>query len=232
MLLNIVLIPSKPTPKSNFSDGTQCELCVLLPPLSHWEPVPGKSSLYRAEGGGGEWAQEPCAGCPQQRYATEGPGKLHSRGCVGIGERSCGYQASRVSIREKFVLSRNLEYKTRVVAMFLNVVRTPGKPTPKSNLRDGTQCKFCVLLHALSDWGPVPGENSFYRAPRENGHMRRVPGATSSCTPWESHANFQSRDRVAIIEGSCGYWARGVSIRGTFVLSRNIGYKMGGSPCC
>ena len=33
---------------------------------------------------------------------------------------------------------------------------------------------------------------------------------------------------MAIIEVSCGYWARGVSIRGTFVLSRNIGYKMGG----
>ena len=32
---------------------------------------------------------------------------------------------------------------------------------------------------------------------------------------------------MEIIEGSCGYWARGVSIRGTFVLSRNMGYKMG-----
>ena len=33
---------------------------------------------------------------------------------------------------------------------------------------------------------------------------------------------------MEIIEGSCGYWACGVSIRGTFVLSRNMGYKMGG----
>ena len=38
----------------------------------------------------------------------------------------------------------------------------------------------------------------------------------------------QGRDRVGIVEGSCGYWARGFSIRGKFVLSRNLGY--GGFP--
>ena len=31
------------------------------------------------------------------------------------------------------------------------------------------------------------------------------------------------RDRVGIVEGSCGYRARRVSIRGKFVLSRNPG---------
>ena len=40
--------------------------------------------------------------------------------------------------------------------------------------------------------------------------------------------NVQGRDRVGIVEGSCGYRARGVSIRGKFVLSRNPGYKRGG----
>ena len=30
---------------------------------------------------------------------------------------------------------------------------------------------------------------------------------------------------MGIVEGSCGYRARGVSIRGKFVLSRNPGYK-------
>ena len=38
----------------------------------------------------------------------------------------------------KFVLSRNMGYKTRGVAMLLNIVLTPGKPTPKTNFRDGT----------------------------------------------------------------------------------------------
>ena len=37
-----------------------------------------------------------------------------------------------------FVLSRNMGYKTRWVAMLINVVLTPGKPTLKSNFRDGT----------------------------------------------------------------------------------------------
>ena len=32
---------------------------------------------------------------------------------------------------------------------------------------------------------------------------------------------------MGIVEGSCGYRARGVSIRGKFVLSRNPGYKTG-----
>ena len=33
---------------------------------------------------------------------------------------------------------------------------------------------------------------------------------------------------MGIVEGSCGYLARGVSIRGKFVLSRNPGYKTRG----
>ena len=38
--------------------------------------------------------------------------------------------------------------------------------------------------------------------------------------------NFQGRYRVGIVEGSS--W---VSIRGKFVLSRNLGYKTEGSSC-
>ena len=41
-------------------------------------------------------------------------------------------------------------------------------------------------------------------------------------------SKVQGRDRVGIVEGSCGYRARGVNIRGKFVLSRNLGYKMRG----
>ena len=56
-----------------------------------------------------------------------------------------------------------------------------------------------------------------------------MPGAPSSGTPRESQAKF--RDRVEIVEGTCGYWARGVSIPGRFVLSKNPGTRTGGSPC-
>ena len=82
---------------------------------------------------------------------------------VEIVEGSCGYRARGVSIRGKFVLSRNMEYKTRWVAMLINVVLTPGKPIPKSNFRDGNWYELWVLLPSLSHWGPEPGENSFYR---------------------------------------------------------------------
>ena len=48
---------------------------------------------------------------PQQRYTTDKPGKVQGPDGVGIVEGSCGYRASGVSIRAKFVLSRNLGLK-------------------------------------------------------------------------------------------------------------------------
>ena len=39
--------------------------------------------------------------CPQQQYVTGEPGKVQGRDRVGIVKRSCGYQARRVSAREK-----------------------------------------------------------------------------------------------------------------------------------
>ena len=54
-----------------------------------------------------------CAGCPQQRYIPGEPGNIQGRNHVGIVEWSCGYRARGVSIRGKFVLSRNPGYKTR-----------------------------------------------------------------------------------------------------------------------
>ena len=40
-----------------------------------------ENSFYRAPGG--KWAQETCAGCPQQRYATGEPGKVQGWDRVG-----------------------------------------------------------------------------------------------------------------------------------------------------
>ena len=54
-----------------------------------------------------------------------------------------------------------------------------------------------------------------------------MPGAPSSGTSRECQAMFRD-DIVGIVEGSCGYRARGFSIRGKFVLSRNPGYKTRG----
>ena len=58
------------------------------------------------------------------------PGKVQELDSVGIVEGSCRYRARGVSIRGKFVLSRNLVYRTRGVAKELNVVLTPGKLAP------------------------------------------------------------------------------------------------------
>ena len=77
--------------------------------------VLGGNSFHRAPGG--KWAQETCVGCPQQRHATEEPGKIQGPGRVGIVEGSCVYLICGVSIRGKFVLSRNPEYKTSGVDM-------------------------------------------------------------------------------------------------------------------
>ena len=65
----------------------------------------GGNSFYRAPVG--KWAQETCAVCPQQRYATGEPVKAQGRDRVGIVEGSRGYRTRWVSIRRNFVLSRN-----------------------------------------------------------------------------------------------------------------------------
>ena len=94
-------------------------LWVLLPPLAPRGSVFRGSSSYRTPGG--IFSQESCAGCPKQRYATGEPGKVQGQDRVGIVERSRVYLARGVSVRGKFVLTRNPGYKTSGVAMWLNV---------------------------------------------------------------------------------------------------------------
>ena len=63
----------------------------------------------------------PSSGTPRESQTkSQGPDR------VGIVEGSCRYRPLGVCIRENFVLSRNLGYKARGVAKWLNVVLTPG----------------------------------------------------------------------------------------------------------
>ena len=107
----------------------------------------GENSIYRAPRG--EWAQETCVGCPQQRHVTEEPGKVQGRDPVGIVEWSCVYLAHGSSILGKFVLSRNPQYKTMGIDMWLNVVLTPGS-LPRSQSSGtgpiGARCGYCCPL--------------------------------------------------------------------------------------
>ena len=50
---------------------------------------------------------------PQQRYVMGEPGNVQGRDRVGMVKGSSGYRARGVIIRRKFVLSKNLGYKTR-----------------------------------------------------------------------------------------------------------------------
>ena len=61
-----------------------------------------------------------------------------------------------------------------------------------------------------------------------SGDLCRMPPAAVQRYTRGEPGKSQGRDRVGIVEGSCGYGARWVSIRGKFVLSRNPGYKTRG----
>ena len=57
--------------------------------------------------------KRPVPGAPSSGTSRERPGNVQGWDRVGIVEKSCGYRAHGVSIRGKFVLSRNPGYKTR-----------------------------------------------------------------------------------------------------------------------
>ena len=71
----------------------------------------------------------------------------------------------------------------------------------------------------------VLGKKSFYRATGGNRAQETNSGCAKQRYATGEPDKVQGRGRVGIVEGSCGYRARGVSIRGQFVLSRNLGYK-------
>ena len=61
-----------------------------------------------------------------------------------------------------------------------------------------------------------------------NGHKRPVLGAPQQRYATGEPGKVHGWDRVGIVEWFCGNWARGVSIRGKFVLSIRLGYKTRG----
>ena len=196
------------------------------PPLPRGVSVFVDKSFYRAPAG--RWAQETCAGCPQQRYITGEPGKVQGRDRVGIVEVSCGYRARRVSIRGKFVLSRNLGYKTRGISMWLNVVLTAQVAHPEVKVLVRDLVRVVGFFPPLPRGGSVFVDKSFYRAPAGRWAQETCAGCPQQRYITGEPGKVQGRDRVGIVEVSCGYRARRVSIRGKFVLSRNLGYKTRG----
>ena len=107
-----------------------------------------------------------CAECPQQRYVTGEPGKVQGRERVVIVEGHYGYRARRVSMRGKFVLSRNTGYKTGGGGR--HVVKRSSEPRvayPSVKVQVWDLVFVVEFVVPLDPWGSVLGENSFYRAP-------------------------------------------------------------------
>ena len=106
-----------------------------------------ENSFYRAPGG--KWAQETCAGCPQQRYATGEPGKIQGWDRVGIVECFYGNWARGVSIQGKFVLSIRLGYKTNHHVAKRSSEPRVAYPEVKVQLRDRVR-----VVHIVSPFAP------------------------------------------------------------------------------
>ena len=125
-----------------------------------------------------------CYGRARQRSRT-GPCEDCRR---VVGYRICGF-----SVRENFVLSTNLEYKTRGGRQVAKRNSDPriAYPDAKVQLRDLVRVVGIVASFAPMGW--IPGENSFYQAPGGNWHRRRVPGAPSSGKQRKRRAQFRHR---------------------------------------
>ena len=132
---------------------------------------------------------------PKQQYATGEPGKIYGWDGVGIVEASCEYRARGVSIRGKFVLSRNLRYEEERHVSERSSDRPAAVRQEKfSAVRVGIVEGSCGYRDRGG--GSLFGENSIYRetfgTKRGSRNMAtRNFDPTSSGTPRESRANFR-----------------------------------------
>ena len=123
-----------------------------------------------------------------------------ARRCSGTGPcvdctRVLWVQGRGVSIRGKIVLSRNPEYKTRGVAMRLNVAY-PGSLLRSQKFRYENECALWVLLTRSPRGSEYSGKIRFIELQGVNGHRRPLPGAPSS--------GRHGRARQSSGRGPCG----------------------------
>ena len=92
----------------------------IVAPLPNGCRYSGKIRFIEKQGG--KWAQEICAGCPKQRYATGEPGNVQGTGPSGFVEGSSGYRAHVVKVQV-----RDLVRDVEIVAPFATRGRNLGK---------------------------------------------------------------------------------------------------------
>ena len=88
-------------------------------------------------------------------------------------------------------------------------------PEVKVQVRD--LVRVVVIVDPLPVGGSVFGEKSFYLAPGCKWAQETCDGCPQQLYAKGEPGKVQGRDRVGIVEGSCGYRAGRVSIRGKFV---------------
>ena len=96
--------------------------------------------------------------------------------------------------RENSFYGKNLVYKMREGCHVAKRSSDPRQAYPEVKLLGRDLVRVVGIVAPLPHWGPVPGENSFYRARGAgggNGPMKRLQGAPSSGTPRESQTNFK-----------------------------------------
>ena len=145
----------------------------------------------------------------------------------GIVEGYCGYRARGVSIQEKsfYRESWGTRRGDRHVAKRSSDPRV-AYPEFKVQVRDTVRVVGIVASFATRVVG-TRGK-CFCRVPGSKWAREICAGCPQQRYTTGESGKVQGRDRKGIVEESCGYRARGVSIQGKFVLSRNLGY--GGSP--
>ena len=115
--------------------------------------------------------------CTLQWYAPGEPDKVQGRDRVGIVEGSYGYRARGVSIRGKFILSRNLEFKTRAGRHVAKRFSDPRLAYPEVKIQVWDLMRVVDIIAPFAPrWVSIRGK-FVYRAAGLNGHRRPVPSA-------------------------------------------------------
>ena len=179
----------------------------------HRRPVPGAHSSGSPREsqakfrGGAVWGLKNVLWVPGPRCQYSG--LIRFIGKPGVEEQG----VLGVSIRGKFVLSTNLGYKRSGVAMWLNVVLTNGFPKASQSLDMGpcASCGYCCLL--CPTWAQYSGKIHFIEPQGGKWAQEACAGCPKQRYATGEAGKGQGRDRVGIVQGSCGYRARGLSIR-------------------
>ena len=93
----------------------------------------------------------------------------------------------------------------------------PRVAFPEVKVQVGNLVRVVDIVAPFAPRGSVFGENSFYRAPGDEWAQETCAGCPKQQYAMGEPGKVQGRDRVCIVERSCGYQTRGVSVREKFV---------------